>query len=249
MSMRRLLLALLPVVILLVVGSAVLWHLTLKSSREIKSSSNLDRIGLALELYRDKYGTYPPAYIADDHGKPKHSWRVLILPFLDYDDVYRRYDFSQSWDSPVNRPLAADMPREFQSPFSSGHNNTTPYVAITGDGTAWPGATPTKPSQITGQPANTVLVIEAANSDVNWMEPRDIPLSQAVEGIHYNGDSGIRSYRPDHIIVLTGSGVAKLPVGVSTDLLTSAFMVVGGGTADRCDGDLVHNLAARFPRK
>src|SRR5262245_29474808 len=45
--------------------------------------NNVKQIGLALLNYREKYGTLPPAYIADEARRPMHSWRVLILPFLD----------------------------------------------------------------------------------------------------------------------------------------------------------------------
>src|SRR5262245_2481223 len=43
---------------------------------------NLKQIGLALEQYRDTYRYFPPAYVADANGRPMHSWRVLILPYL-----------------------------------------------------------------------------------------------------------------------------------------------------------------------
>jgi ABC-type antimicrobial peptide transport system permease subunit len=39
-----------------------------------------------------------------------HSWRVLILPFLEADLVYRQYNFDEPWDGPNNRLLMAQMP-------------------------------------------------------------------------------------------------------------------------------------------
>src|SRR3954454_7043408 len=44
----------------------------------------LKQLGLAVLNFRDYYGCWPPASIPDDNGKPMHSWRVLILPFLDF---------------------------------------------------------------------------------------------------------------------------------------------------------------------
>ena len=32
--------------------------------------------------YHYECGSLPPAYIADEHGRPLHSWRVLILPYI-----------------------------------------------------------------------------------------------------------------------------------------------------------------------
>ena len=49
----------------------------------------MKEIVMAIEEYKGKNGHYPPAYIADGNGKPLHSWRVLILPFLGYDGLYK----------------------------------------------------------------------------------------------------------------------------------------------------------------
>jgi hypothetical protein len=42
-----------------------------------------------------------------------------------------------------------------------------------------------------------VWFVEAANSDIQWMEPRDIPLVQALAGINVPG--GIKSNYPDRL--------------------------------------------------
>ena len=39
--------------------------------------------------------SWPPAYLADRDGKPMHSWRVLILPFLEQQELYRAYHFDE----------------------------------------------------------------------------------------------------------------------------------------------------------
>jgi len=46
------------------------------------SKNNLKAIGLALHRYHDDYSMFPPAFIADENGRPMHSWRVLLLPHL-----------------------------------------------------------------------------------------------------------------------------------------------------------------------
>ncbi|MEO8497518.1 MAG: DUF1559 domain-containing protein, partial [Planctomycetota bacterium] len=72
--------------------------------------SNLIQIGMALRAYEAAHGTLPPAYIPDASGKPMHSWRVLILPYLNEDGLYRRYNFDEPWDGPNNLQLAGHMP-------------------------------------------------------------------------------------------------------------------------------------------
>ena len=38
---------------------------------------------VALHNYHDEHGSFPPAYVSDESGRPLYSWRVLILPYLD----------------------------------------------------------------------------------------------------------------------------------------------------------------------
>jgi hypothetical protein len=46
---------------------------------------------LAVANYHETYGSYPPAYVADRDGRPMHTWRVLILPFLEQKDLYNLF--------------------------------------------------------------------------------------------------------------------------------------------------------------
>ena len=45
-------------------------------------SNNLRAIMCALQQYHDIHKSFPPAALSDRNGKPMHSWRVLILPYL-----------------------------------------------------------------------------------------------------------------------------------------------------------------------
>src|SRR4051812_11083639 len=58
------------------------------------------QIALAMRSYQADYGCLPPAYIADAQGKPMHSWRVLLLPYLDQAGLYDAYNFGEPWDGP-----------------------------------------------------------------------------------------------------------------------------------------------------
>ena len=63
--------------------------------------SNLYQVFFAIETYRSKTGSYPPAYVTDKYGRRVHSWRILIVT-----ENYARgtvgYKFSQPWDSEDN---------------------------------------------------------------------------------------------------------------------------------------------------
>ncbi|MDZ4779774.1 MAG: DUF1559 domain-containing protein [Planctomycetia bacterium] len=44
---------------------------------------NLKQIALGLLNYESTYKEFPPAYTIDADGRPLHSWRTLILPYVE----------------------------------------------------------------------------------------------------------------------------------------------------------------------
>ena len=87
-----------------------------EAARRTQCVHHLKQLGLALQAYHDKYGSLPPAYFPDKDGKPKYSWRVLILPMLGEQALYDAYDFDEPWNGPNNRKLASKMPAVFACP-------------------------------------------------------------------------------------------------------------------------------------
>ncbi len=147
---------------------------------------NLKAIALAMDYYHAKFGCLPPAYLADEQGRPKHSWRVLILPYLEMTgfgnteglkQIYESYDFAEPWDGPNNRKLAHRMPMVYGCLDDRGRRlSTTAYVVITGNHSPFPGNRTTKFEQIRDGRATTILAVEASKTEIDWMEPRDYPI-------------------------------------------------------------------------
>ncbi len=150
-----------------------------EAARRANCCNELKQIGLALLNYHDVNGCFPPAYIADKNGKPMHSWRVLILPHLEEAALYKAYDFTEPWDGPKNRKLLGACPPLYQCPSDpiahAPGSTQTSYVAVVGRNAAWPGAKSRKigPDFAT---SNTIMVVEVANSGIQWSEPRDLSL-------------------------------------------------------------------------
>lgn len=170
-------------------------------------TNNLKHIGLALLNYNDVFGCFPPAYITDANGKPMHSWRVLILPFIEQQSLYKRYDFNEPWDGPNNALLAKEMPAIFRCPSDKANPGTlTDYVAIVGPETIWQANRGTTFDEITDSFSNTIAVVEAAGLGVNWMEPRDLPFSAVANGINPKQGPAMASGHPNSIIALFADG-------------------------------------------
>ena len=158
------------------------WEGALEAARRACCKNFLKQIAMALRDYHDANGCFPPAYIAGKNGKPLHSWRVLILPYLERTDLYKAYNFTEPWDGPRNHKLLASCPRLYQCPSdpsacASGSTQTS-YFAVVGPKAAWPGEKSRKLGTVDfpGGPSNTIMVVEVANSGIPWMEPRDLSL-------------------------------------------------------------------------
>ena len=150
------------------------------------------QLGIALLNYESTYGCLPPAYVADADGKPMHSWRVLILPYLELSDVYKQYDFNEPWNGPNNSKLAKlDLGGIFQCPVADGDATETSYLAVVGPETGWQGAAALKLRDLKHGSSKTIAIVEALNSGVNWLEPRDLTMDEALRGINPPG-AGLR---------------------------------------------------------
>ena len=98
---------------------------------------NLRRLAIALHNFESATNHLPPSVIHGPDGKPWHSWRVLILPYVEEGALFKEYDFSQPWNGPKNIKLLDRMPDVYRDPVhgdAKGH--FTHYAALVG---AWKG--------------------------------------------------------------------------------------------------------------
>ena len=198
-----------------------------EAARRAQCTNNLKQIAIALHSYHDVYGSFPPAYLADSDGKPMHSWRVLILPFIEEQGLYTRYNFDEPWDGPNNSLLAAQIPAAYRCPSDLAGATTTNYAAITGPGTVFDGATSSSISSITDGTSNTLMIGEST-AGINWMEPRDLDVSQMSFGIN-GGPTEISSHHPGGAQAAFADGsIHFLSQVVNGQLLRSLTTKAGG---------------------
>ena len=145
-----------------------------EASRRSQCKNNLKQIGLALHNYHDVYQAFPPAYTVDAAGKPLHSWRTLILPYLEQQALYDKIDLSKSWDDPANAEALKTCPHFYRCPSTTGPSDQATYLAIAGPEGCLSTTHPRPLSEITDGTSNTLLVVEVpvANA-VPWMSPQD----------------------------------------------------------------------------
>ena len=145
----------------------------------MQCANNLRQIALAMQQYEAANGCFPPAYIADKHGKPMHSWRVLLLPYLEQQDLYDRYRFDEPWDSANNRVVTDLAIGLFQCPSQPASKEPiTNYMMVVGPHTISDGRDCAKIADITDGLASTIMLVEVADSTVWWAEPEDLHFDQ-----------------------------------------------------------------------
>lgn len=159
----------------------------------------------------------PPVAIEDPQGRRLLSWRVLLLPYLEQDHLYKQFKLDEPWDSPHNLALLPRMPLFFGMPvkerFGARDSNErclTAYRIFVGPRTLYPGKGARSPYTFTKIPdgaAATMFIVEA-NDPVPWTKPdelvyapdRPIPaLGGAIRGKFLVGmlDGSVRTIKRD----------------------------------------------------
>jgi hypothetical protein len=260
------------ILILLAVGIARSWPLTFvplvlimtflmlpavahvpRAARRAACSNNMKQIALALHNYHQENGCYPPAYIADKDGRPMHSWRVLIWPYLELDSRYQQYDFSEPWDGPNNKKLLNFRPPVYACPFNTlahpERTTQTSYAAVVGPNAAWLGEKARTQSDFGAAKRATIMIVEAADADINWMEPKDVALNAltsgradsetvAVSSLHgYNREffCSYRNFSGANVALADDSVQFLRPGSVAPNVLPK-YLTIGGCTQAALDG-------------
>ena len=214
--------------------------------------SNMKQIMLGLHNYEDVHGAFPPAFIADADGKPMHSWRVLILPFMEQRELYDQYDFDEPWDGPHNRKLWDQMPYFYSckgcercrkiggEPFGELPKNASNYVAVGGAEAAWPGATGRKLTELADGTSNTLMILEYSGASQPWTAPVDLPFDEAVDVLtgddsqgHLTIDESLvtATFTRDCRIAGFGDGHGSmLPNGLTEEYARALMTIAGGET-------------------
>jgi prepilin-type processing-associated H-X9-DG protein len=139
-----------------------------------QAQNNLKQIGVAMHNYHDTFGAFPPAAIYNKDGKALLSWRVLILPFVEQDALYKEFRLNEAWDSPHNKKLLAKMPKLYEMPAQKAPPHSTYYQVFAGPGSVFEGKRGIRLTDITDGTSNTIMVVEAGKA-VPWTKPEDIP--------------------------------------------------------------------------
>jgi RNA polymerase sigma factor (sigma-70 family) len=194
-----------------------------------QSVNNLKQLGLAMHMYLDTYKRFPEPAIYDKNGRPLLSWRVALLPYLEQDALYKRFNLDEPWDSPQNKMLLGEMPKIFDHPSSMNWNinPSTFYQVFVGKGAGFEKRKGMRfPTDIPDGAATTIMIVEVS-SDLPWTKPEDL---------EYEADGplpelGSKHQDVIHAAMFDGS-VHTLPKNLDESVLRALITRNGGEVID-----------------
>jgi hypothetical protein len=210
-----------------------------------RSVQNLERIAAGLLAYVEDRKALPNAATVVTRGEqevPLLSWRVRLLPYLGYEDLYRQFHLNEAWNSPHNKKLLAQIPAEYQSP--DRLDTSTNYVVPVGAQTAFSGGRGRIPANFTGGAENVVMLLEADDTHATpWTAPQDLSYQAAAPR------AGLGTLRGDGFLVALANGdVGRVSADVADSRLRELFSIeedsTPAGTLVRAAGSRVIATAA-----
>jgi prepilin-type processing-associated H-X9-DG protein len=200
------------------------------AARRAQCTNCLKQIVLALHQYAQEYGALPPAHTVDANGRPLHSWRTLVLPYLEEQRLYRTIDLSRAWNDPANAKALATPVDVFHCPGADGPKNTTTYLAIASPNG---GLLPDQPRPFASiaDPHATLMLIEAGEDNaVPWMVPFD-----AHEALVLNAGPTAKLHHPGGTNAAFVDGSARFIKLETPSMVLRALMSVSGNDADHAE--------------
>lgn len=195
-----------------------------EAARRAQCVNNLKQIGLAMHNYHDTKNIFPRPFL-DKQGTPLLSWRVAILPFLEQQDLYNKFNLDEAWDSPHNKALLKEMPSVFACPSTPKTEEfTTSYQTFTGNGAMFDGKQGSRIAEITDGTSNTIMVVESKDG-VPWTKPDDLKFDPA----DLKPLNGASAFHPGGFDALFADGSVRFIKTVINPKVWHALITKSGG--------------------
>ncbi|QDU53888.1 DUF1559 family PulG-like putative transporter [Aeoliella mucimassa] len=230
-------------------------------TQQRQSLNSIKQIELALLNYESVHGHFPPAVVRNEQGEPLYSWRVELLPYLDQQTLYSQLHLDEPWNSPHNAKVFSNTDMSlFQS--ARVHNNKlqpheTNYVAVVGEGTAWPmEGTISLSEVVTNKECSPVNVIEVGNLGIHWAEPRDVTLEQAIDLLTGNVTNQVEferkvqgyfvttKYAISNRVVSNVDGRTKVLYPMANRDDARALLTIAGGEDSKAEYEVLQSQSA-----
>jgi prepilin-type N-terminal cleavage/methylation domain-containing protein/prepilin-type processing-associated H-X9-DG protein len=112
-----------------------------ESASRTQCSNNLHQIGVALHSYHDNNHTLPSAHIEQYDPVTKQlqyysSWGIMLLPYIEQDNLFRQYNNSVPNTSPLNQGVRTTYVSVYTCPDDLNQNQVLAPETIAPNGTS-----------------------------------------------------------------------------------------------------------------
>ena len=88
-----------------------------EAARRMQCSNHLKQIGLGILNYESVHRVFPPPKTV----RPDHNMLTFLLPYVEQQAIYDRYDWNSNWSSIKNRPARENEIETFLCPTAPGN--------------------------------------------------------------------------------------------------------------------------------
>ena len=207
-----------------VVASSIMTPITANTT-----SNRLKQFALGFHNYVSAYQAFPTYMnMAKTKAKSGLSWRVHILPFIGFTELYQEFKLDEAWDSPHNIKLLPKMPAIY-SPIADMNETVelkpyhTTYVAPIGSKTVFGQDEPMHFRNITDGTSNTIAFVELKREHaIPWTSPEEYPFDES------NPTAKLRNYNGKTAIALFDGAVINLKLALPKETWLALFTRNGG---------------------
>ena len=181
------------------------------------------QLGLSMHAYADLHKRFPAGAIYGDGRRPLLSWRVEILKHQGEEELVGRFQRDEPWDSESNKPLLAEMPNFYSSPFTSFAKKTS-LVVPRGEHTMFAGNRGIAIAEIKDGTSRTILLLEIDDARaVPWTAPRELDFDPQ------NPIDGLGTSRGSFMAGIADGAVRFIPRDVDREVFRSLIDPADGG--------------------
>jgi len=113
------------------------------AAARLSCQNNLKQMGLALHNHHDTYGYFPAGYYINDAVTvARQPWGVSILPYLEQQNVFKQFDLTQDFYTPVNQAAGQHPLKVYLCPGAPNRGDTYTdswtYAAFSGGAASLP---------------------------------------------------------------------------------------------------------------
>ncbi len=181
------------------------------------SADRVKALVLAMHNFHDVHATFPPGrdvpseWFDPSTGVPYLSWRVHLLPYLGYGNLYNQFHLDEPWDSPHNIQLLDEMPEDLRSRGLAPGGTLSAFKLITAEeaydvhylNSPYPQLSGPQIRDIVDGTDSTIAIVELTpDKAVPWTQWNEVEFNAAdpLDGIGPIPEDGLRVGMTDGVV-------------------------------------------------